>query len=289
MNARAMRRYVDDLLRGRRPKAFHPDDFEAAQIRTAIDLQAARPDSDAPRREFLADLHRRLAAQMDDGAERPVPKVPRATVARSSSARRRPRRLPWRRCPSTVVDRWSGRRGNQSCAAAGARPRTTGPGRRVAASADVTEGGMRRFDVGSVIGFVRRVDGKPEAVSGVCTHQGCKLWFDAPDDRLRCPCHSTSFSSRRAGADPSTADRAEAVAQVDRARTGRRHRGFRHGAAEPAGLRPCNPSPYLLVTCIFRQRWRCTEYARGQHVGRRDCGVDDRRVLDARRRSRRRR
>jgi Rieske Fe-S protein len=28
----------------------------------------------------------------------------------------------------------------------------------------------------------------------VCTHQGCRLWFDAPDDRLRCPCHSTSFA-----------------------------------------------------------------------------------------------
>ena len=65
---------------------------------------------------------------------------------------------------------------------------------RVAASADVTDGVMLPFDVGSVIGFVRRVDGNPEAVSGVCTHQGCRLWFDAPDDRLRCPCHSTSFS-----------------------------------------------------------------------------------------------
>jgi Rieske Fe-S protein len=29
----------------------------------------------------------------------------------------------------------------------------------------------------------------------VCTHQGCRLWFDAPDDRLRCPCHSTAFST----------------------------------------------------------------------------------------------
>jgi cytochrome b6-f complex iron-sulfur subunit len=70
----------------------------------------------------------------------------------------------------------------------------TGRWLRVAASADVPEGAMRPFDLGSVIGFVRRVDGKPEAVSGVCTHQGCRLWFDAPDDRLRCPCHSTSFS-----------------------------------------------------------------------------------------------
>jgi cytochrome b6-f complex iron-sulfur subunit len=70
----------------------------------------------------------------------------------------------------------------------------TGRWLRVAASADVPEGVMHPFDLGSVVGFVRRVDGKPEAVSGVCTHQGCRLWFDAPDDRLRCPCHSTSFS-----------------------------------------------------------------------------------------------
>ncbi|MFZ0228611.1 MAG: Rieske 2Fe-2S domain-containing protein, partial [Mycobacterium sp.] len=70
----------------------------------------------------------------------------------------------------------------------------TGRWMRVAASAELPQEAMRPFDLGSVIGFVRRVDGKLEAVSGVCTHQGCRLWFDAPDDRLRCPCHSTSFS-----------------------------------------------------------------------------------------------
>ena len=69
-----------------------------------------------------------------------------------------------------------------------------GTWQQVAASTDLTEGVMHPFDLGSVVGFVRRVDGKPEAVSGVCTHQGCRLWFDAPDDRLRCPCHSTSFA-----------------------------------------------------------------------------------------------
>ena len=37
------------LLRGRRPKAFVPDDFEAAQIRTAIELRAARPGRRRPR------------------------------------------------------------------------------------------------------------------------------------------------------------------------------------------------------------------------------------------------
>jgi Rieske Fe-S protein len=53
---------------------------------------------------------------------------------------------------------------------------------------------MHPFEVGAVVGFVRRVNGRAEAVSGICTHQGCRLWFDRPDDRLRCPCHSTSFS-----------------------------------------------------------------------------------------------
>jgi cytochrome b6-f complex iron-sulfur subunit len=71
---------------------------------------------------------------------------------------------------------------------------TDGAWQRVAASSDVPEGAMHPFDLGSVVGFVRRVDGRAEGVSGVCTHQGCRLWFDAPDDRLRCPCHSTSFS-----------------------------------------------------------------------------------------------
>src|SRR5271163_941405 len=73
MNARGLRRYVDDLLRGRRPKPFRPDDFEAAQIRTAIDLQAARLGSDAPREEFLTDLRQRLAAQAS-GTSQPVGK-----------------------------------------------------------------------------------------------------------------------------------------------------------------------------------------------------------------------
>ena len=68
MNARKSNKYVDkyvdDLLRGRRPKGFAPDDFEAAQMRTAIELSAAGDDE--PRADFLDDLHRRLAEQMDD-------------------------------------------------------------------------------------------------------------------------------------------------------------------------------------------------------------------------------
>ncbi|MFZ0717627.1 Rieske (2Fe-2S) protein [Mycobacterium sp.] len=192
MNARALRRYIDDLLRGRRPKPFRPDDFEAAQIRTAIELQAARLGSDAPRQEFLTDLHRRLAGQQA-GTGQPVSK---------STATRRNVLVGTSAAAAAAVAAVSIDRalidGAQVADGADSGSReltpTTGRWMRVAASADVTDGVMRPFDVGSVIGFVRRVDGKAEAVSGVCTHQGCRLWFDAPDDRLRCPCHSTSFA-----------------------------------------------------------------------------------------------
>jgi cytochrome b6-f complex iron-sulfur subunit len=185
MNALGLRRYVDDLLRGRRPKPFRPDDFEAAQIRTAIDLQAARLGSDAPRQEFLTDLRHRLAAQLD-GASPPAPKFGatrrHVIVGTSAAAAAAVAAVSIDRA---VIDSGQVADGDNN----------SGSGElRVAASADVPEGVMHPFDLGSVVGFVRRVDGKPEAVSGVCTHQGCRLWFDAPDDRLRCPCHSTSFS-----------------------------------------------------------------------------------------------
>jgi len=193
MNERGLRRYLDDLTRNRKPKGFVPDDFEAAQMRTAIDLQAARPGADEPRPEFLADLHSRLAAQLDDAsAAAPAPtwlhanrrQVIVGTSAAATAA-----------VAAVAVDRLlvRGDQGDDVQVAQDLVP-TDGAWQRVASSADVAEGAMHPFDLGSVVGFVQRVDGRAEGVSGICTHQGCRLWFDGPDDRLRCPCHSTSFS-----------------------------------------------------------------------------------------------
>jgi nitrite reductase/ring-hydroxylating ferredoxin subunit len=193
MNARGLRRYVDDLLRGRRPKPFAPDDFEAAQIRTAIELRAARQGSDvvdAPRQEFLSDLHRRLAAQMSGTPPEaaPTPNTTRRQVLVGTSA------AAAAAVAAVSIDRAVMGGPAEAPAVAGHLTPNDGSWQRVAASSDVPDGIMHPFDLGSINGFVRRVDGKPEAISGVCTHQGCRLWFDAPDDRLRCPCHSTSFS-----------------------------------------------------------------------------------------------
>ena len=52
---------------------------------------------------------------------------------------------------------------------------------------------MRAFDLGAVAGFVHRVDGVVRAVSGSCTHQGCRLALDGARN-LDCPCHTTVFA-----------------------------------------------------------------------------------------------
>lgn len=191
MNARGLRRYVDDLLRGRRPRPFAPDDFEAAQLQTAIELRAARHDADdAPREEFLTDLHRRLAEQMNGAPAQPAtrPRATRRQIVVGTSA------AAAAAAAAVSVDRALIRSPAEGPAVAGSLTPNDGRWQRVAASADVPDGVMHPFDLGSVSGFVRRVDGKPQAISGVCTHQGCRLWFDAPQDTLRCPCHTTSFS-----------------------------------------------------------------------------------------------
>ncbi len=197
MSGRTVRRFVDGLLGGQRTGHASPDEFEAKEMKTAIELRAARTGSDSPREDFITDLHRRLAEQMDDEphADSNVLRMPSSTrrqvvigtgLAAASAATGivvgrnllAPTRTPSEAAPS----------------AEDVLTPNAGTWRAVGASADLPKGGAMAFDLGSVNGFVHRSDNKVEAVSGICTHQGCKLWLDAPDSRLRCPCHSTSFS-----------------------------------------------------------------------------------------------
>ncbi len=70
----------------------------------------------------------------------------------------------------------------------------TGQWHTVAAGVDLPEGGVAGFDVGTVVGFVTRSGGRLGAVSGMCTHLGCRLALNAPARRLDCPCHNASFA-----------------------------------------------------------------------------------------------
>lgn len=196
MTRRELRRYIDDMLAGRQPKSFTPDEFDAAQLRTAIDLTAARDGAGQPRPEFVAGLKARLAADMSSATV--AVDAPQATTGSSPTRRQ------------VIIG--SAAAATAAVAAVSVdrlvlNPNTTEPPvadpemvpvdgswQAVASSTQVSEGAVHAFDLGSVSGFVRRVNGRVDAVSGVCTHQGCKLWFDQGDDRLRCPCHSTSFS-----------------------------------------------------------------------------------------------
>ena len=196
MTRRDLRRYIDDMLAGRQPKAFTPDEFEAAQLRTAIDLTAARDDAGEPRPEFVDGLKARLAAEMSSD---PAPLTNTPPKPRMSATRRQvivgTSAAATAAVAGVSVDRLVVRpRTDEQQTAEPELIPTDGSWQTVTASGDLPEGGVRAFDLGSVSGFVRRVNGRVDAVSGVCTHQGCKLWFDQGDDRLRCPCHLTSFS-----------------------------------------------------------------------------------------------
>jgi cytochrome b6-f complex iron-sulfur subunit len=187
---RRLRRYVADLLRGRRPHGFTADEEDADQLRAAIALRSARPGSAAPSEEFLAGLHRRLAAEFrEEPAAPPI-------LARGTSRRR-------------VVGAASA---TVAAAAVGVAVGATvdhalvatppdepvvvpnaGRWRTVAASTDLPDGAVLPFDTGALLGFVLRTGGQVRALSGVCSHQGCHLRLDSRAQELACPCHNAAF------------------------------------------------------------------------------------------------
>lgn len=192
MSDRTVRRFVENLLRGRATEHARPDDVDAEQMKTAIELRAARLGSDGPREDFITDLHRRLAGEMADdqpAVDHPrwVPRRRQVVIGGSVAA------------ASAAAGLVVGRNLLAPTLTPEASPQgelepNDGVWQPVGASDNLAEGAALAFDLGSVNGFVHRVDAKLEAVSGVCTHQGCKLWLDAPVNQLRCPCHTTSFS-----------------------------------------------------------------------------------------------
>jgi len=55
------------------------------------------------------------------------------------------------------------------------------------------EGTVLAFDAGTLNGFVERTGGRLSAVSGVCTHLGCRLRLNATATELDCPCHNAAL------------------------------------------------------------------------------------------------
>lgn len=183
-------RYVNRLLKGHRPRGLRVDDDLAAVLRTAIDLLAAGAVQPLPRGKYVAGLRRRLRRQQ----AHPQP---------AGSLWIAPVRLRRRRFLTVAAVAATAGAGavtaEVTSAASAARKdadlaEVPGTWQAVADAADLPEGGVLSFDLGSVAGFVRRQSGRLAAVSGYCTHQGCRLTLSDAGPRLVCPCHGATFA-----------------------------------------------------------------------------------------------
>ncbi|NUR57843.1 MAG: Rieske (2Fe-2S) protein [Catenulispora sp.] len=184
----AIDRYVDSLLRRRRPKPFPPTEDDLAMARVAIDLAAAVPDAQRPREAFVEDLRRRLSDQQE-----PHPAPPPAAY-RPRGRRRFLAALTATGVAAAVTTDLVVSGTAQTTLAGGDLTSDTGGWQTVAHTADLPEGAVLPFDLGTLNGFIRRQSGRFQAVSGVCTHQGCRLHLDTPQTKLTCPCHGATFS-----------------------------------------------------------------------------------------------
>ena len=183
-------RFIDDLLHGRRPHRFEATPEEAEAMTAAAGLAAARVGADVPDQAALDRIHQRLAEALD---ESPV-------------VNRRLSRRAWLRTAGAAaaavvvgvgLDELVKNR-QESGGAGGAGGAATllpdnGSWRPVAAVTDVPSGHAMTVSTASLDAVIINDGGTITAVSGVCTHLGCKLQPDDANRKLNCPCHQTAF------------------------------------------------------------------------------------------------
>jgi nitrite reductase/ring-hydroxylating ferredoxin subunit len=176
------RRFVDALLRDRRPPRFEADDEQARLLQVATSLRGARTATDLPSADFVSALEQRLRDELD-APPRPAREASRrgfligGGIAAAAAA-------------GVAVD--LGLRHTEQDRAQGELVPAAGSWQPVATLADLADGRPRRFRAGSVEGvLVPNRDGSVHALSAVCTHMGCLL--QATADKLLCPCHGASF------------------------------------------------------------------------------------------------
>ena len=181
-------RFVDELLRGRRPHRFEATQEEAEAMAAAASLSAARVGADVPDKAALDRIHQHIAEALDE----------------SSVVDRRFSRRAWLRtagaaAAAVVVGvgldevvrsrQESGGSGNTATLLP-----DNGSWRPVAAVTQIPAGHAMPVSTATLDAVIINDGGTFTAVSGVCTHLGCKLQPDDENRKLNCPCHQTAFS-----------------------------------------------------------------------------------------------
>jgi cytochrome b6-f complex iron-sulfur subunit len=174
-------RIVADLLRGRRLKLRGGDAEEKEAITAAARLAGTRQGPQRMRPEFRRRLQRELEAAQPDG---------------------------WLTRRAALVAGL----GLAAGAAGGALlGRATEPQPKTAAAEpieplnavwidvgsvdDLVEGQGKRVAAGGVGAFVFRRGAEVTAVSSVCSHLPCELWWEEKEAHLLCPCHPAKFAA----------------------------------------------------------------------------------------------
>ncbi len=179
-------RMVEAVLAGRPLPSGRLDRTEAAVLRAAIELRAARPGADHPDEPFVTDLRRRVHDAVSEPAER-TGIGRRGLLAGAAAA-----------AAAGVVGAVA-----ESTLTSGTPAKPVARGEivpddgqwvAVASAEDVAAGTVRRFATASTVGFVTTRGDTVSAVSGSCTHQGCLLRLNEVAGRLDCPCHRTAFA-----------------------------------------------------------------------------------------------
>jgi len=186
--------FVERVLRDRPPRPFRAGPADAEAMAMAVGLRsAARPPAE-PSAEFTERLRGELAARLGSPAAGQL--TPAPAPAGPSGTRRGVVAAAGLAAAAGVAGGYLARGGTEG-PAPGTEPvlrPETGAWQTVARSQDLPEGAVTGFDTGTVTGFVGRSAGRVFAISGVCTHLGCKLALDGPARELRCPCHLAAFT-----------------------------------------------------------------------------------------------
>ena len=172
---------VSDLLRGRRLKLRGGDAEEKAAITVAARLAAARHGPQRMHPAFRKRLEAALESVPGDGWM-----TRRAALVAGFGL-----------AAGAVAGGLAGR----ALEPPAAKSITGGPinpinGRwvDVAALSDLVEGQGKRVTAGSVGAYLFRRGDTVTAVSAICSHLPCELWWNSGQGLLDCPCHPVSFT-----------------------------------------------------------------------------------------------